>query len=121
MGKSVRERPARLSEKLRYIRKALGLSQNGMIRRMDLTDKIIQADISTYEIDQREPPLTVLLAYARAANVAVEALIDDDLNLPDVLPCVKKCEGIATTVKGHKTRSLISKSSQVKAVKRRRP
>ena len=50
MGKSVRERPARLAEKLRHIRKALGLSQNGMIRRMGLTDEIIQADISTYEM-----------------------------------------------------------------------
>jgi transcriptional regulator with XRE-family HTH domain len=118
MGKSVRERPARLAEKLRHIRKAFGLSQNGMIRRMGLTDKIIQADISTYEIDQREPPLKVLLAYARAANVAVEALIDDDLSLPDVLPCVEKCEGIAATVKGPKPRKSISKSSQVKVVKK---
>jgi transcriptional regulator with XRE-family HTH domain len=121
MGKSVRERPARLAEKLRHIRKALSLSQNGMIRRMGLTDKIVQADISTYEIDQREPPLKVLLAYARAANLAVEALIDDDLSLPDVLPCIKKCEGIAATVKRPKTRRPISKSSQVKAVKRKRP
>ncbi len=121
MGKSVRERPARLAEKLRHIRKALGLSQNGMIRRMGLADEIVQADISTYEINQREPPLKVLLAYARAAHVAVEALIDDDLSLPDVLPCVEKCEGIAATVKGTKTRGPISKSSQVKAVKRRNP
>jgi transcriptional regulator with XRE-family HTH domain len=121
MGKSVRERPSRLAEKLRHIRKALGLSQNGMIRSMGLTDKIVQADISTYEIDQREPPLKVLLAYARAANVAVEALIDDDLSLPDVLPCVKKCEGIALTVKEPKAKRPISKSSLVKAVKRRRP
>jgi hypothetical protein len=92
-----------------------------MIRSMGLTDKIVQADISTYEIDQREPPLKVLLAYARAANVAVEALIDDDLSLPGVLPCVKKCEGIAAMVKAPKTRRPISKSSQVKAVKSRRP
>jgi hypothetical protein len=92
-----------------------------MIRSMGLTDKIVQADISTYEIDQREPPLKVLLAYARAANVAVEALIDDDLSLPSVLPCVKKCEGIAATVKAPKTRRPISKPSQVKAVKSRRP
>lgn len=120
MGKSVRERPARLAEKLRHIRTALGLSQNGMIRRLGLTDKIVQADISTYEIDQREPPLRVLLAYSRAANVAVEALIDDNLSLPDVLPCVKKCEGIAATVKGTKTRKPVSKSSKVKMIKRRR-
>jgi transcriptional regulator with XRE-family HTH domain len=94
MGKAVRERPARLAEKLLHIRKSLGLSQNGMIRRVGMADKLVQADISTYEIDQREPPLKVLLAYARAANVAVEAVIDDDLDLPNHLPSKTKSEGI---------------------------
>lgn len=94
MGKSVRERPARLAEKLLHIRKSLGLSQNGMIRQMGMLGEIVQADISTYEIDQREPPLKVLLAYARAANASVEALIDDELDLPDELPTKIKSEGI---------------------------
>lgn len=94
MGKAVRERPARLAEKLLHIRKSLGLSQNGLIRRMGLAGEIVQADISTYEIDQREPPLKVLLAYARAANVSVEALIDDDIDLPENLPAKSKSEGI---------------------------
>ena len=86
MGKAGRERPARLAEKLLHIRRALGLSQNGVIRRMGMAGDIVQADISTYELDQREPPLKVLLAYARAANVSVEALIDDELDLPKRLP-----------------------------------
>jgi len=94
MGKSFRERPSRLAEKLLYIRKGLGLSQNGIISRMGLTDQIIQADISTYELDQREPPLRILLQYARAANVFVEALIDDELDLPENLPASTKSEGI---------------------------
>jgi transcriptional regulator with XRE-family HTH domain len=94
MGKAVRERPARLAEKLLYIRKCLKLSQNEMIRRMGLADKIIQADISTYELDQREPPLKVLLAYAHAANVSVEAIIDDELELPNQLPADPKSEGL---------------------------
>jgi transcriptional regulator with XRE-family HTH domain len=94
MGKAVRERPARLAEKLLHIRQALGLSQNGMIRRVGMADNLVQADISTYEIDQREPPLKVLLAYARAANVSVEALIDDDLDLPERLPAKPRSEGI---------------------------
>jgi transcriptional regulator with XRE-family HTH domain len=110
MGKAVRERPARLAEKLLHIRKALGLSQNGMIRRMALTDRIVQADISTYEIDQREPPLKVLLAYARAANVSVEALIDDELSLPDELPCRRKCEGILRPSKSPRSSKPASKS-----------
>jgi transcriptional regulator with XRE-family HTH domain len=103
MGKAVRERPARLAEKLLHIRKSLGLSQNELIRRMGLAGEIVQADISTYEIDQREPPLKVLLAYARAANVAVEAVIDDDLDLPEHLPSRLKSEGIQRSLatKGH--------------------
>jgi transcriptional regulator with XRE-family HTH domain len=98
MGKSVRERPVHLAKKLLHIRKALGLSQNEMIRRMALVEEIIQADISTYELDQREPPLKVLLAYARAANLFVEAIIDDDLDLPEELPASKKSEGIRQKV-----------------------
>lgn len=107
MGKAVRERPARLAEKLLHIRKSLSLSQNGLIRRMGLAGKIVQADISTYEIDQREPPLKVLLAYARAANVSVEAVIDDELDLPEELPSKLKSEGIrrrATTKAGSRSR-----------------
>lgn len=112
MGKAVRERPARLAAKLLHIRKALGLSQNGLIRRMGLEDQIVQADISTYEIDQREPPLKVLLAYARAANVAVEALIDDELSLPENLPCKRKCEGLKTKLKSRKTSKSPTKSKR---------
>jgi transcriptional regulator with XRE-family HTH domain len=94
MGKAVRERPARLAEKLLQIRQALGLSQNEMIRRMGVVDQIIQADVSTYELDQREPPLKILLAYAQAANLHVEALIDDKIDLPKKLPASPKSEGI---------------------------
>ena len=93
MGKAERERPARLAEKLFHIRSALGLSQNEMIRRMGLVDKIVQQDVSTYELDQREPPLKVLLEYAKAAAGGtdgaaqyLEILIDDELDLPDKLP-----------------------------------
>jgi transcriptional regulator with XRE-family HTH domain len=120
MGKAVRQRPVYLAEKLLHIRKALGLSQNGMIRRMGLTGEIVQADISTYEIDQREPPLKILLAYARAANVAVEALIDDELSLPDELPCRRKCEGVPSASKLLKASKTSSKSISIKATKRKR-
>ncbi len=57
-----------------------------MIRRLGLADKLVQAEISAYELGLREPPLTVLLAYARAANILVEWLIDDEIDLPDGLP-----------------------------------
>jgi transcriptional regulator with XRE-family HTH domain len=81
MGTKGRPKPARLASKLLEIRNKMGLSQNGMIRRLGLADKLVQAEISAYEHGLREPPLYVLLQYARAANVLVESLIDDELEL----------------------------------------
>jgi transcriptional regulator with XRE-family HTH domain len=40
-----------------------------------------RASISGYERGEREPPLPILLAYARLAKVSVESLIDDDLDV----------------------------------------
>ena len=82
MGRYRREKPARLAEKLLQIRTALGLSQNEMIRRLDLADVITQSRISGYEIGTREPSLPTLLRYARVAGVCVDVLIDDELDLP---------------------------------------
>lgn len=86
MGTKRRPRPARLAEKLLEIRTKLGLSQNEMIHRIGLSGRIVQAEISAYEHELREPPLHVLLQYARAANVLVEWLIDDEIDLPTKLP-----------------------------------
>ena len=86
MGRYEREKPARLAEKLLEIRNALGLSQNQMIRRLGLEDKITQSRISGYELGTREPSLPTLLLYARAAGVCVDVLIDDAMDLPAKLP-----------------------------------
>jgi transcriptional regulator with XRE-family HTH domain len=86
MGKVTRPSPARLAGKLRQIRETLGLSQNEMIRRLGLAEELHQASVSGYEIGTREPPLPVLLKYARAAGVCVDVLIDDQLDLPEGLP-----------------------------------
>lgn len=86
MGTRGRPKPARLAEKLLEMRNKLALSQNGMIHRMGLMDQLVQAEISAYEHGLREPPLYVLLAYARAANIFVEWLIDDEIDLPEKLP-----------------------------------
>jgi transcriptional regulator with XRE-family HTH domain len=94
MGSVARWRSECLAEKLLHIRTALGLSQNGMLRRLGFADEMLQARISSYELGTREPPLPVLLAYARAANVYVDALVDDDIDLPERLPSAKKSEGI---------------------------
>lgn len=82
MGLTPRMRVNRLPEKLRAVREQLNLSQNGMLQLLEfekLTDRSI---ISGYERGEREPPLPVLLRYARVANVSVEVLIDDELDLP---------------------------------------
>ncbi len=94
MGTKSRMKPDQLAGKLRQIREALGLSQNGMISRMGVGEFIAQNTVSEYELGKREPPLNILLQYARAANVALEVLADDELDLPDRLPSPKKSEGI---------------------------
>lgn len=94
MGQSPRPVPARLAEKLLLVREGLRLSQNELIHRLGLDDELTQARVSAYERGVREPPLAVLLRYARAANVSVEALIDDELDLPKRLPASPKSEGV---------------------------
>lgn len=89
MGRTSRRKPARLREKLLYIRQELGLSQNQLIRRLGF-EELVQGTISAFESGGREPSLLVLLAYAREANVSVESLIDDELELPDKLPAMSK-------------------------------
>ncbi|HEX8161917.1 MAG TPA: helix-turn-helix transcriptional regulator [Pyrinomonadaceae bacterium] len=91
---SARERPERLAEKLLHIRNALGLSQGGMLSRLGRGETGYRHYVSDFETGKREPPLAILLEYARAANVYVEALIDDELDLPDRLPSATKSEGI---------------------------
>jgi transcriptional regulator with XRE-family HTH domain len=93
MGYS-RPKPERLAEKLRQIREALGLSQSEMLGRLGFGDAISYTRISSYELGRNEPPLMVLLEYARTANVYVEALIDDELDIPAKLPSAKKHEGV---------------------------
>lgn len=97
MGKTARPRPARLSEKLLQIRLALGLSQNGMLRQLGFAEESFRSSISGYELGTREPPLPILLNYARAAGVYVDVLIDDSLDLPDKLPSSRKHAGVKYT------------------------
>jgi hypothetical protein len=52
-----------------------------MIKRLGVQDLIHDTNISKYELNKNEPPLTILLAYARLAGIPVEQIIDDDLEL----------------------------------------
>lgn len=90
---SARRKPERLGEKLREIRMALGLSQNEMLKRLNAEDLITYHQISGYESGSREPPLIILLQYARAAGVSMEVLADDVLHLPEKLTNKAKQRG----------------------------
>lgn len=94
MGTYPRLRQERLPEKLRAIRDSLGVSQTEMLKRLGAEDLIEYNRISEFETGKREPPLRILLLYARVANVWMEVLVDDELDLPDRLPSAKKHEGV---------------------------
>ncbi len=86
--------PERLPEKLLLIRNSLGLSQSEMLGRLGLEAELWYTQISGYELGRSVPPPLALLEYARLANVYVEVLIDDALDLPDKLPSMTKSEGV---------------------------
>ena len=79
---TARFRTKRLGEKLRQIRDALGLSQSEMLWRLGLESELWYTQISAYETGRREPPLIILLEYAKVAGVSTDVLIDDKLDLP---------------------------------------
>ena len=100
MGRRARQKPERLAKKLLEIRQRIdgGLSQSEMVSRMGLENELTREEVSAFERGTHEPNLLVLLAYSEAANVYLEALIRDDLDLPERLPSPKKHEGIRRAV-----------------------
>lgn len=82
MGKGKRARPKYLGKKLREVRDRLQLSQNEMLRRLQLDDQFSRAELSAYERGVREPPLSVLLRYSEVAKVYMNVLADDEIELP---------------------------------------
>jgi transcriptional regulator with XRE-family HTH domain len=80
MGRSQRPRPKYLGRKLLEIRQSLQISQAEMVTRLGFKT-IHQAHISGYERGDREPPLPVLLKYARLVDISTDVLIDDKLKL----------------------------------------
>jgi transcriptional regulator with XRE-family HTH domain len=77
----LRPRPKHLAKKLLQIRLSLGVSQGEMVKRLGVQDLIHYTTISKYELDKNEPPLVILLAYARLVGIPVEQIIDDELEL----------------------------------------
>ncbi|HEY0082658.1 MAG TPA: helix-turn-helix transcriptional regulator [Pyrinomonadaceae bacterium] len=89
-----RPKPARLAEKLRQIRLALGVSQQELHRRLGVEDLVAYNEISKYELGKNEPYLQILLQYARVAGIHIEDIVDDELDLPEKLPGNVKHGGI---------------------------
>ena len=94
MGRQPIPRPEHLAKKLKQIREGLGLSQNELIQKMGLSDFLLREEISDFERGRRVPSLPVLLEYAHVAGVYMDALVDDQLDLPHRLPCSPKHEGV---------------------------
>ena len=86
MGRSHRPRPKRLGEKLRQIRVSLNLTLEQMIERLNYkVSPLYPTNISGMESGEREPPLALLLIYARLVGVSTDLLIDDAIDLPSKL------------------------------------
>lgn len=87
-----RWRPRRLARKLLHIRLTLDYSQSELLKELGVEDEIAYTRISDYERDKTDPPLTVLVEYARVARVHLEEIVDDRLDLPKKLPGKVKYE-----------------------------
>jgi transcriptional regulator with XRE-family HTH domain len=82
MNKDIFTSPQNLAKKLLQIREFLNLSQTEMLKRLEFDDRLYRSNISQYERGEREPPLLVVLNYAKVAGITVEILIDDEVELP---------------------------------------
>lgn len=114
MGRASRRRylPARIGEKFLRIRSVLNLTQQRMLERLDLPDEVTQSNISAYERGTKEPPIFVIIKYAEIANVWIDVLVKDSLDLPENLPAKAKSEGI-------KRRNISQTTSKHKAARKR--
>jgi transcriptional regulator with XRE-family HTH domain len=82
--------PKRLGVKLRQIRVALGLTQEEMLKLLDLPSVISQSTLSAYERNAKLPPYFVLARYGDVANIWIDVLVRDSLDLPEKLPSPTK-------------------------------
>lgn len=79
-----RPQPERLAEKLYQLRTLLGYTLEEMAQALARVKKSPpdKSYIHRFEAGTREPSLLVLLEYSRVAKVPVEAIIDDEIDLP---------------------------------------
>lgn len=70
-------KPKHLAAKLLTIRKTHGLTQQQLGNKIKTT----ASRISEFERGRRSPDLILLLAYARLADIPIEHIVDDDIDL----------------------------------------
>jgi transcriptional regulator with XRE-family HTH domain len=80
MGHSADPHIKHLAAKLLAIRRSLGLSQTQMAQLLPMI-KGAGSRLSEFESGRRVPNVLVLMAYARAAKIPLESLIDDEIEL----------------------------------------
>lgn len=80
-----RPQPDRMADKLRQIRTRLGYTLEEMAQALAQVKKSPpdKSYIHRFEAGAREPSLLVLLEYSRIARVPLEAIVDDEVDLPD--------------------------------------
>ncbi len=89
MSKVPRPKPKRLPKKLKQIRQSLNLSQNELLKMLGIADEYNRSVISGYELGTKEPPLPIILKYARLVAISTDVLIDDELKLPNSIKSQK--------------------------------
>jgi len=83
MGRAARPVPEGLAYKLYCIRKYLGLTQEQLIEQLQWKKTRLRTNhISEYENGKREPPMGVVLLYARLVRLPMDVLVDDYWELP---------------------------------------
>jgi transcriptional regulator with XRE-family HTH domain len=115
MGSARRVIPKRLPAKLHYIREALGLSQDGMVEMIKGRGAAGQMDrsyVSGWESGDREPTLEVLLRYSEIAGVWLNSILDDEVDLPNRLPCSQMSEGIRRKSGGPSKHKALARSKR---------
>jgi transcriptional regulator with XRE-family HTH domain len=101
--------PKKLGAKLRQIRLALGLTQEEMLKQLDLPPVVTQSTISAYERNAKLPPYFVLARYGDIANIWIDALVRDYVDLPERIPNPTKAKhgGVERRIQKRNERRLV--------------
>jgi len=91
MGRKRIPSPKRLKSKLRETRtKLLRMTMDEMaeeLKKLGAERSTHSGYIAEYESGRRQPSLLTLLAYSKATGLSINVFVDDDLELPETLPC----------------------------------